>query len=319
MTAIRNFHTKHRANRYMIEKKGGKRMVSYEYYKVFYYACKYMNFTRAASFLGTSQSSVSHMMQSLEHQLECRLFTRSNRGIKLTPEGQRLYEYVEAGCEQFIKGENELLNGSNNEQGVIYLAATETALNCYLFTALNEFRNTYPNIRFKIENLSTYGAAEAVKSGVCDFAILTTPLKLSKGLSEKVLLYFQDVLVGGSQYEQLAKKGISLGALRDYPYISLCSETATRAFFDKFFEKNHVYLEPDIEIATTDMIIPMVRNNMGLGFAPKPMISDHIGDLYIIATNIKPPQRSINIVYNTAAPKSPAAKTFLSWLEENRV
>lgn len=273
-----------------------------------------MNFTRAASALETSQSSVSHTIQTLEYQLGCRLFTRSNRGIQLTPEGSQLYKYVSAGCEQFIKGENELMSGLQVGQGVVYLAATETALNCFLFSVLNDFRNTYPNIKFKIENLTTYSAAEAVKSGVSDFAVLATPIKISKPLAEKKLIEFKDVLIGGTCYKELWGKNIELTKLAQYPYISICSGTATRTFYDAFFEKHNLCITPDIEVATTDMIIPMVRNNMGLGFVPNPMIDEEDTNVHIIITSRGLQKRSINIVYNTATPKSPAAKTFFSFM-----
>ena len=66
-------------------------MINFEYYKIFYYAAKYKNFTKAASFLSTSQSAISHAMQNLEYQLGCRLFTRSRPWeIALTDEGQKL-------------------------------------------------------------------------------------------------------------------------------------------------------------------------------------------------------------------------------------
>lgn len=289
-------------------------MINYEYYKVFYYACKYMNFTKAAGALGTSQSSVSHTIQTLEYQLGCRLFTRSNRGIKLTPEGKQLYKYVAAGCEQFIKGENELMSGLQMEQGVVYLAATETALNCFLFNALNDFRSIYPNIKFKIENLTTYSAAEAVKSGVSDFAILSTPLKINKPLVEKKLIEFSDVLIGGIYYKDLWHKEMELSALLDYPYISICSGTATRAFYDAFLEKHKLYITPDIEVATTDMIMPMVKNNMGIGFIPHLMINEEDQEVHIIPLRKMMQKRSINIVYNMSTPKSPAAKTFINFM-----
>src|SRR5574344_1707201 len=101
-------------------------MISYDYYKVFYYVCKYKNFTKAANVLLTSQSSISHTIQNLEHQLGCRLFIRNNRGITLTAEGNQLFKYIASGCEQFIKGESEIMNAASLEGGIIYLGATES-------------------------------------------------------------------------------------------------------------------------------------------------------------------------------------------------
>ena len=62
--------------------------VDWEYYKIFYYVAKYQNFTKAARVLGNNQPNITHSMNRLESQLNCVLFTRSNRGVTLTPEGE---------------------------------------------------------------------------------------------------------------------------------------------------------------------------------------------------------------------------------------
>ena len=55
--------------------------VDWEYYKIFYYVAKYQNFTKAARVLGNNQPNITHSMNRLESQLNCVLFTRSNRGV----------------------------------------------------------------------------------------------------------------------------------------------------------------------------------------------------------------------------------------------
>ena len=44
--------------------------INFEYYKVFYYVARYGNITTAAKALFLSQSTVSRMIQNLEHDLE---------------------------------------------------------------------------------------------------------------------------------------------------------------------------------------------------------------------------------------------------------
>ena len=43
----------------------------------------------------------------------------------------------------------------------------------------------------------------------------------------------------------------------------------TYRFYDEFYRSNHLILKPEFEAATTDQILPMVKNNLGLGFFPK--------------------------------------------------
>ena len=63
--------------------------VTYDYYRIFYYAAKYKSFSQAATILMSNQPNVTRAIHNLESQLGCRLFIRSNRGAELTPEGER--------------------------------------------------------------------------------------------------------------------------------------------------------------------------------------------------------------------------------------
>ena len=82
--------------------------MNFDYYRIFYYAARYKNFTQAAAALMSSQPYVTRVIHNLEHELGCRLFVRSNRGISLTPEGERLYRHVALALEELQAGEAEL-------------------------------------------------------------------------------------------------------------------------------------------------------------------------------------------------------------------
>lgn len=77
--------------------------VNLEYYRIFYYVAKYQNFTRAARAMGNSQPNITRAMNLLEQEIHCTLFIRTNRGVRLTPEGEKLYIRVSAAMEQLQK------------------------------------------------------------------------------------------------------------------------------------------------------------------------------------------------------------------------
>ena len=82
--------------------------LNWELCRIFYQVARCRNFSRAAAMLFTSQPAVSRSMAALERELGCRLFIRNRRGVELTPEGRVFYAHVEAGCEQFRRGREEL-------------------------------------------------------------------------------------------------------------------------------------------------------------------------------------------------------------------
>lgn len=61
---------------------------NFENYKTFYFVAKYGNITAAAEALYSEQPNVTRAIKNLERDLGCVLFTRSNKGVTLTPEGE---------------------------------------------------------------------------------------------------------------------------------------------------------------------------------------------------------------------------------------
>ena len=114
--------------------------VTYDYYRIFYYAAKYKSFSQAATILMSNQPNVTRAIHNLESQLGCRLFIRSNRGAELTPEGERLYSHVAIAYEHLHAAELELENEKKLEQSEVdcgvfccvfaYIALFNSHANC---------------------------------------------------------------------------------------------------------------------------------------------------------------------------------------------
>ena len=59
--------------------------VNQDYYRLFYYVCRYRSLTKAANILQMSQPNMTRGLNRLEAQLGCKLLVRSTRGVTLTP------------------------------------------------------------------------------------------------------------------------------------------------------------------------------------------------------------------------------------------
>ena len=46
-------------------------MVSFEYYRIFYFVAQYKSFTKAAEILNNNQPNITRCMNILENELEC--------------------------------------------------------------------------------------------------------------------------------------------------------------------------------------------------------------------------------------------------------
>ncbi len=283
--------------------------VNFEYYKIFYYVAKYNNFTRAARVLGNSQPNVTRAMNCLEQQLHCTLLVRTNRGVFLTTEGEKLYTHVAAAMEQLFTAEEELTECVGLSHGSIAVGASETALNLFLLDKLKEFHNTFPGIRLKIYNHSTPQAVDAVRRGTVDFAVVSTPVKVDAPLRMTMLHPYQEILIGGTEFKHLAGKKITFEEITQYPLICLGKETVTFQFYRQLFASYGLDFEPDTETATADQILPLVRSGLGLAFIPEPMAKAAIdrGEVAEIPLSEKIPPRNICLIYDSKHPFKEAA------------
>ena len=291
--------------------------INFEYYKIFYFVAKYGNITKATAALGSNQPNVTRIMKLLEAQLNCRLFIRESRGISLTEEGELLYSHVEIACRHLLDAQEEICRQDSLQCGTVEIGATETALHLFLLEALGGFKMEYPSIRIRIHNHTTPETLRYLISGKLDFAVITTPFEAPKTVSREKILDFEEILVGGIQYANLCQFSLKPEDMKKYPWVGLGRGSATYELYKDFFIEHRVDMEPDMEVATSDLLLPLIENNLGIGFVPEklafPLLKER--KLVRIPVNCRIPKRSIQIVADKGRGRSLAADTFYKYLK----
>lgn len=284
--------------------------VSFEYYRIFYYVAKYRSFTKAANVLGSNQPNITRTMNRLEEQTGCKLFVRSNRGVLLTPEGERLLSHVEVALEHFQAGEAELEASADLRTGSISIGTSETALYIFLMEKLSQFHRRYPGIRLKITNHSVPEAVAALERGLVDLAVVTTPTNLERPLQQQTLTSFQEILICGAEFQPLSQRPFHLKEIEQYPLIMLSRDTMTYTFYNRLFLRHNVILEPDTEVATTDQVLPLVRHGLGLGFLSQQMAAGALerSEVFQVPLQEPVPRREVVLIRDPRHPLSAAAR-----------
>ena len=293
--------------------------INFEYYKIFYYVAKYKNITKAAGVLKSNQPNVTRIIKLLESQLNCRLFIREPRGLQLTKEGEMLYSHVEIACQHLLSAEAEINDRETECKGTVEIGATETGLHLFLLRTLHGFKIKYPEIKIKIRNNSTPEILKALHNGKIDFAVVTTPFAVSENLCCETMLEFKEILVGGEDYADVAEKKLKLSELHEYSLIGLGSETGTYRFYKNLFEEHQVDYELDMEVATSDLILPLIQNNLGIGFVAEELTAPLLeeGKLVQISPDVEVPARKIQMVWDKGRGRSHAADILCKYLENN--
>lgn len=291
---------------------------SYDYYRIFYYVAKYKNVTQAATALFSSQPNVTRAIKNLESDLGCALFVRNNRGVTLTPEGEKLYVHVAAAFDHIEAAQRELAMDRGLQQGIITIGATEVALHCFLLPVLKRFRLLYPGVRLRLYNYSTPQATAALRDGIIDLAVVTTPVELQSNMQKIYLKDIKEVAVCGSSYAGLSNRPLSLQELAGYPIIGLGQKTMTYKFYSQWFSENGLSFAPDIEAATANQILPMVKNDLGIGFVPEELLNEmNVGNtVHQLSLKTDIPTRSVCLLKRGDVRLSIAAKELERMLTE---
>ena len=291
-------------------------MNNLEYYKVFYYVARAGSLTVAAKELNISQPAVSQSVKQLETALGTKLFTRASKGVRLTKEGELLYSYVAKGCEQIALGEQKLEQMLNLELGEIHIGASDMTLQFYLLPYLEKFHEKYPHIKVVVSNAPTPETLNNLKENKIDFGVVSTPFENISGLKSLIVREIEDVFVAGRKFIQYKNRMLDLQELEKMPIIYLEGATSTRSYMDSFLQKNNVYVRPEFELATSDMIVQFALRNLGVGCVVRDFAREYLEDgrLFELRFNMIIPKRQFCVVTNPKNPLSAAARSMLELL-----
>ncbi len=255
----------------------------FEYYKIFYYVAKTGNITKAARLLEVTQPSVTKSIHGLENQLGCRLFVRSKKGVFLTREGRLLFQKIQPACELIFSAEDDLEAIRKMQSGIMRIGANELTFTSWLLPHIKAFKRRFPDVRIKIENLSSGSVPDVLTGGAIDFAVLSSPVidgqrREYPGLDVKFVEQFQDIAVCGQEYFYLTGRTMKLHEFTELPLVSMPEGASTRIFYNELFEKHKLIFKPDIELASVDQITRAIRESLGVGFIPESVAADGIRD-----------------------------------------
>ena len=288
-----------------------------DYYKVFYYVAKCGSVSVAAGELSISQPAVSQAIKQLEQSLGVKLFIRAARGVKLTSEGEALYPYVRDGYQSIEQGVQRIRSMQDLEWGEIHIGASDMTLQFYLLPFLEKFHEEYPGIKVVVTNAPTPETIAILKEGKIDFGVVSTPMEETKGLKVQTVREIEDIFVAGRRFIGYKNRTLDLQELEKLPLILLEKETSTRKYMDDFLAGNGVVINPEFELATSDMIVQFTQRNLGVGCVVRDFAKDKLenGELFELRFNTMIPKRKFAIVTKAGAVLSSAAAGLLTSMQ----
>ena len=287
-------------------------------YKIFESVARNESISKASEELFISQPAVSQSIKKLEESVGGELFNRTQKGVKLTSEGQIFYKYIKSGLEYIENGERLFSSLKNIETGTIKIGASATITKHILMPYLKQFHKQFPNINIEIENHLSSTLVKMLKSGLLDILVLNLPMTDTSDLKIYPFTKVQDIFCSNAEYMDTAKT-YSLEDLKKFKLITQKKPSNRRTFFDNFLKQNNVKLIPSVEAVSFNVVTDLTKIGFGFSFATKEFITDELkrGTLTELKTNILPNKREIGLVLYKNTHTSFASKKLIDLILQN--
>lgn len=287
-----------------------------EHYRVFCKVIQNKSFSKAAQDLFLSQPAVSQAVRQLEEQLGTQLLLRSSKKVELTAEGKLLYEYASSALGLLESAEHQLGGLHELKVGQLRLAAGDITARHLLLPALEHFHQLYPQVHLSIFNRTSMGSLELLRAGRIDAAFLNLPIE-----DDRITVHWErpihDIFVAGEKFSALKEKTLTLRELAAQPLIMLEEKANSRLYVQRFFLRKGIELNPEIELASYELMGELARINLGLSCMVREFCAEELRQKKVFEVNLAEPipARSIGMVSLKGVSLPPAALKFLELLQ----
>ena len=252
-------------------------VVDLDLYRVFYIVKKNGNFSKAAEELNTTQPAISYKVKKLEEILGVKLFVRDTRPLKLTSEAEIIMPYIENAVNGIEMGIRRLEEFNKIEIGKIIIGVPSHISIFLLTDKIKEFNKKFPKIRMKLVSKPTKELFEMLRNNELDFIIDSSPFDNINNFIVKKISREKCVFACNRIQTQLLDKKYDLKSLNEQsiPIIIPSVSSSNTKELKKVYKKYKVEFEPLYEVTISEMIVEMIRQNIGIGYLFEKMVKQY--------------------------------------------
>ena len=270
------------------------------------------SFSRAAEILGYTQSGISQMISSLEDEMSLRLLNRSRSGVKLTPEGEALYPFIERSIFQYQAMQEKAKEIRGLEAGLIRIG-TISSITCHWMPQLiRKFQLRYPNVQFLFHQGDYSSIPEWIRSGAVDFGCIAP--EAVRDLQTITVKEGEMLAVLPEGHRLAGDEKIRLEELTAEPFILL-----EEGHFSEPLNAFHsAGLEPDVKYRIHDdyAIMTMVEAGLGVSILAELVLRRTCYRIVILPLEPKV-MRTLAVGYKDRDSLPIASRYFIDFIMEN--
>ncbi|BAP85239.1 transcriptional regulator [Paucilactobacillus hokkaidonensis JCM 18461] len=244
-----------------------------------------LSYTKAAQHLFITQPAVSQQIRSLEQELAVKLVSKNGTRIHLTAKGTQLVQYINK-----VSLENDHILQqikTDSEEQTIKIGSTYS-LSIFLLPELIEsLLSTTTKIQTMIDN--TDEILEALRQGKIEFGIVEG--NFDKNEFDAITIRNEEFIgVTSSRNPLLNQNDITIDNLLQAMLLIRESGSGTRAIFSNWLATKNYQINDfneQIEVANPTTIIQLLKDNVGISFMYKSLITEELKQHILVELTIE--------------------------------
>lgn len=245
--------------------------INLNHLRIFYYAAKEKNLTKAAEALFVTQPAVTMQIKALEQYLEVALFRKRGKFLELTEEGNVLFKYAQKVFGIVDEMEHVLKGFATLTQGSLIIGTTRSFARHLMPSVLSRYQEKFPGIKISLEVGSSSEIAEGVALFKYDLGIIGR-LPLPRRVKAVPFTSEAFCLVVSPDHRFAKRGAVSCRELRNEPIIIREPGSGSRHFVLSFLSAHGVEPSVLVEAGSVEFIKEYVIQGRGISFLYKPEV-----------------------------------------------
>ncbi len=277
------------------------------------------HFTRAATRVHLTQSSLSSSIRALERELGADLFVRSTRRVELTEAGRALLPAAQRAVAAAEDGRDAIagVRGLVRGQLAIGVIQTQTVGSVNVPALLARYHRRHPAVTLRLHHAGVPSLVHQTADGELELAIVDLPLGPQAHRVKARPLGTESLLLGVTERDPLAsRRRVRLADLADRDFVEYRPDSSLRASIDHACHGAGLQRRIACEVDTIADLVELVALGLGVSLLPPAAIRMAGGRAIGLATDPSIP-RELMLVTPLDREPSPASHAFLNLLDSD--
>ena len=275
------------------------------------------SFTKTAQINQVTQSAISQQISSLERLFKSVLIDRTTRSLRITSEGQVLYDYSKEILQSYDSLFSKFQEIKDVVSGTIRVATVYSIGLHELPRYMKKFLKGHPTVNVHVEYRRANKVYEDVLGNVVDLGLVSYPEK-----SDKLVLVplWKDklVLICHPKHSLAKRRSLKLADIDGQKFIAFEPDIPTRKAIDKILKLHNLTVQNVMEFDNIETVKRAVEIDSGISIVPETTIVQELAKKTLAAVEFQDGEffRPSAAIYKKNRVLSPAMKQFLAILEE---